>query len=287
MYMVTRRCTQRQFLLRPDEKTTAIIQYCFAEAAERHGINLIVWTFMSNHYHAVVYDEHGRLPAFLEHAHKMIARCLNTRWGRRENLWSSEPTCVTYLPIADAVFDKVVYVLANPVLDDLVEHVADWPGATAWHYLDGSSTVHRRPDDFFRSDGAMPEQVTLRSAAPPRSICDEPYEEWVARVRAAVAQIEAARKERSRPVVGRNAIVAASPFSAPSTPEPPRELRPCVACRDKDRRVIELGLLKEFRHAHREARLAFAAGNHHVEFPAGTYRHRTLGARCAPIPIAA
>src|SRR5687767_10471489 len=97
-YLVSRRCTQRMFLLRPDEKTNEIFQYCLAEAATRFDIGLIAWVTMSNHYHAVLYDPHGRLPAFLEHAHKMIARCMNARWNRWENLWSTEQTCVTYLP---------------------------------------------------------------------------------------------------------------------------------------------------------------------------------------------
>jgi hypothetical protein len=238
-----------------------------------------------------VYDEHGRLPAFLEHAHKMIARALNTRWKRRENLWSSEPTCVTYLPTADTIFDKVVYVLANPVRDHLVERVADWPGSTAWHYLGGRSRTHSRPSVFFREDSSMPESVSLRSAPLPKSISKEPYAEWVLRVRKAVATIEAAaegeRRETGRRVVGRKGILRMSAFSAPNTPEPPREIQPCVACRDAKRMKIEIEKLKAFRFAHREARLEFAAGNHRVQFPAGTYRHRMVGARCAPFPIAA
>ena len=33
-YMVTRRCTQRLFLLRPDSETNNVFLYCLAEAAQ-------------------------------------------------------------------------------------------------------------------------------------------------------------------------------------------------------------------------------------------------------------
>jgi hypothetical protein len=34
-YMITRRCTQRQFLLRPDRETNNAFTYCLIEAALR------------------------------------------------------------------------------------------------------------------------------------------------------------------------------------------------------------------------------------------------------------
>ena len=36
--MVTRRCTQQQYLLRPDEETNNAVIYCLAVAAQRYGI---------------------------------------------------------------------------------------------------------------------------------------------------------------------------------------------------------------------------------------------------------
>jgi len=40
--MITRRCTQRQFLLRPSSAVNGIIGYCLAVAAERYGLRLRV-----------------------------------------------------------------------------------------------------------------------------------------------------------------------------------------------------------------------------------------------------
>ena len=48
--MVTRHCTQRQFLLRPDDDTNNAFLYCLAEAAQRFGIDVILPCAMSNHH---------------------------------------------------------------------------------------------------------------------------------------------------------------------------------------------------------------------------------------------
>ena len=49
--MLTRRCTQRPFLLRPDDETNNAFAYCLADAAKRFDIELIVAHQMSNHHH--------------------------------------------------------------------------------------------------------------------------------------------------------------------------------------------------------------------------------------------
>ena len=77
-HMITRRISQRRYLLRPDENLNEIFEYCLAEAAERYNIGLIAWLVMSNHYHAVVHDPDGNLPAFTEHLHKLLAKSINT-----------------------------------------------------------------------------------------------------------------------------------------------------------------------------------------------------------------
>src|SRR5689334_25034178 len=59
-YMITRRCQQRQFLLRPDAATNNAFTYCLIEAAQRCQIEVLLPCAMSNHYHAVIFDRYGR-----------------------------------------------------------------------------------------------------------------------------------------------------------------------------------------------------------------------------------
>ena len=49
-YLITRRCSQRQFILRPDTATNNAFLYCFIHAALRCEIDVLLPCAMSNHY---------------------------------------------------------------------------------------------------------------------------------------------------------------------------------------------------------------------------------------------
>jgi putative transposase len=55
-YLITRRCTQRQFLLHPDPATNNAFLYCLIHAALRCEVEVVLPCAMSNHYHVVIYD---------------------------------------------------------------------------------------------------------------------------------------------------------------------------------------------------------------------------------------
>src|SRR6478609_4721932 len=118
--MITRRCTQRQFLMRPDRETNNAFIYCLAVAAERHGIRVLFTAAMSNHHHTGIYDPDGNYPAFLEYFHKLFAKCQNALRGRWENFWASEQTSVVRLVGGEDVLSKLVYAVCNPVQAALV-----------------------------------------------------------------------------------------------------------------------------------------------------------------------
>jgi REP element-mobilizing transposase RayT len=167
-YMITRRCSQRQFLLRPDRETNNAFTYCLLEAALRCKVEVLLTCAMSNHHHTVIYDRWGRYPEFVEHFHKMFARSQNALRGRWENLWSSDQVCVVKLVDRDAVMDKLVYTATNPVADHLVDRVHHWPGINGLTaLLAGRCLRATRPQHFFRPDGPMPEAVEMRLAIPP------------------------------------------------------------------------------------------------------------------------
>ena len=279
IYLVTRRCSQRQFLLRPDEKTNQAFLYCLGEAAQRFGIELVGWLAMSNHYHAVVHDPLGRLPDFACHFHQMLAKCLNVRWSRWENLWSTEPPTYTLLVDPADVLEKLLYTLTNPVVDHLVDSVAHWPGASSWSLLDGNALVVRRPKFFFREAGVMPETITLKTIVAPGF--DDTREAWTTRLRETVLARELEVRARLRAaggrILGRKAVRDASAFDRPSTSEPRRNLRPFIACKNRRRRVGALDALRRFRAAYREARCRLVDGLRDVLFPAGTFGLRRLG----------
>ena len=102
-YLVTRRCTQRLFLLKPSPLNTQIFAYCLAVAAKRMGMIVHAVVVTSNHYHVVLTDPDARLPEFTAYLHKLVAKCVNASLGRWENLWSSEKPSTVRLENAEDV----------------------------------------------------------------------------------------------------------------------------------------------------------------------------------------
>jgi putative transposase len=284
LYMITRRCTQRQFLLRPDPATNEAFIYCLLEAAQRCHVDVLLTCAMSNHHHTVIFDRHGRYPEFVEHFHKMFARSQNALRGRWENFWSSEQVCVVKLVGREDVMAKLVYTALNPVTDHLVDRVHHWPGVNALPALLARRALRaERPGHFFRREGTMPDIVELRLAIPPELGPEaEILDDLRRRVAAAEAAIAAERQRTGRRVLGRRAVLQQSWRAHPTTSEPRRNLRPRVAARSKWARLEALLRNRVFLAAYAAARAAWRAGTP-ATFPIGTYWLR----RFANVPLAA
>jgi hypothetical protein len=287
--MITRRCTQRQFLLRPDPATNNAFVYCLAIAAERTGVVVSFVAAQSNHHHTGIYDRLGTYPDFIEHFHKLLAKCMNTLRGRWENFWSSEQTSVVRLVDTNDVLDKMVYALTNPVKDNLVARVTDWPGVNSFEALiSGESISAVRPDFFFREDGPMPESVTLTFGRPPQlsgMSTDEFASELRARIEAVEADTAAKRSATGGSVFGKVAVLGQDWRDSPTSHAPRRELSPRVAAKNKWSRIEVLRRRKEFLDFYRTAFEAFRRGIKDVLFPAGTFWLRRFAAvPCEPWP---
>jgi putative transposase len=280
-YLVTRRCTQRQFLLRPDDETNNAFRYCFAYAAKRAGIDVVAFISNSNHYHAVVVDVEGRIPEFLESFHKLLAKHQNALRGRWENFWSSEQTSLVELVGSDDVLAKVIYTLANPVKDHLVAKTHHWPGATSRRaILHGERITAHRPTRFFRRDGGMPDEVEIECVRPPgwEEMAEDAFRKKVSEeLDRAEADAAAERKRLGIEVMGRKAVLAQIPTDSPQSREPRRNLNPRVASSDKWPRIEALSRLKAFRDAYASARELWLAGLD-VVFPTGTWWLRMFAA---------
>jgi REP-associated tyrosine transposase len=281
-HMITRRCTQRQFLLRPDETTNEAFTYCLAEAAQRFDIDVVLSMAESNHHHTIIFDREGNFPAFTEHFHKMVARCMNARWGRWENFWASEEVCVTRLLTRETVMEKLTYVATNPVKDFLVDEARQWPGTNGYvHLLQRKPLRACRPKHFFRDYGVMPEEVTLALVIPPElGDADSVIEDLRARVTAVEEATRAHRLATGRRVLGRKRVTQQSWRGSPDSVEPRRTLRPRFAGPVAER-VSALLSYREFLSTYDLAREQWRAGRT-ARFPLGTY----WLARFAPILVA-
>jgi putative transposase len=286
--MITRRCSERRFFLRPDRETNNAFVYCLAIAAHKYGVKVIFTATMSNHHHTGVLDADGRLPDFLAHFHKLIAKHQNALRGRWEAMWAPEQTSAVELIQPDDIFEKMVYAFSNPVAGHLVEKVHQWPGVTSLAAtLADRPLAATRPVTFFRPDGDMPPSVSLALHVPPGLVSDSRIA-FAVRLQERIAseELKAATERRltGRAIVGR-AVVRRQHWSAsPRSHEPRRMLDPRVACRNTWRRIEALARNKVWLESYRKARAAFLEGAAAL-FPPGTFwlqRHARVA--CEPVP---
>jgi len=277
-YLVTRRCSQRQFLLRPSKATTEVVGYLLAVGAERFHIELHAFCVMSNHLHLVVTDPEARLPAFFQFFDSMVARSMNARLGRWEHFWAPPSYSAVALQGPSDVIDKVAYLLANPVSAGLVRRGRMWPGLWSAPLQMGAEPIEfKRPTPFFREQGAtaLPERASLSLVLPPGFDSPQPFRRAVIdalEVREETAALALAQQRRG--FLGVPGVLAQRPFASPPRPEPRRGLNPRLACKDTWRRIQALGHLLQFLHDYRRALRAWRSGASTVLFPAGTYLMR-------------
>jgi len=276
-YLVTRRCAQRQFLLRPSRVTNQTFLYVLALAAERYRVEVHTFCVLSNHAHLVVTDPHANLPAFHQFLDGLVARALNASLGRWEAFWAPDTYSAVRLVSQGDVVDKIAYVLANPVEAGLVAAGSAWPGLwSAPERIGGHAFVVERPKHFFDPRGGLPDRVTLQLTVPPGF---DSAEQFRVALEPALEFREAGARSRYKGrggFLGVDRVLAQKPFARPRPGEARRHLNPRIAGRDKWKRIEALGRLAEFLRAYRAAWNAKRAGARGTPFPHGTYLLRVL-----------
>ena len=282
-YLVTRRCSERRFFLRPCEQTNAIFRYTLAVVAQRYNVRVHAFCVLSNHYHLVLTDSHAKLPDFHRDLDGLVARATNCSLGRWESFWDPDSYSAVRLESREAVLEKMVYVLANPVAAGLVRRGHEWPGLwSAPSQIGGGFITSERPKGFFREAGPMPASAGLQLERPPGFESDESFVVALSRgLREAEDRAAAVVGREGRSFVGPARVLAQKPTARPAPGEPRRTLSPRVACRNKWGRIEALLRLAAFGRAYREALGAWRTGMREALFPPGTWLMRVRHAvRC-------
>lgn len=285
IYLLTRRCAQRQFLLRPDSQINQIFRFCLAYAAQRYRIRIHNFSVLSNHFHIVATDDHGTLPQFMHWLDEYVAKCCNLHLGRWETFWAPGSYSAVRLLDRDDIVAKMVYVYTNPVDAGLVATAREWPGARSLpEDLARPPAEIERPRGFFREKGPLPDRAVLRLSVPDAltETTDDPVELLERAVHEREQEIQLRFRAEGRRFLGWRRVLAQSPFGRPESAAQRRNLNPRIAARDKWRRIETLQRLKDFLDAYRRARRRYLEGDRSVLFPWGTYGMRVrLGVMCA------
>jgi REP element-mobilizing transposase RayT len=278
-YLVTRRCLDRQFFLRPSAVVNQVLAYVLALAAQRYGVQIHAYCVLSNHLHLVLTDPHARLPAFQQYLASFVARALNAHLGRWEYFWAAGTYSAVVLGSPEDIISKAAYTLANPVAAGLVNAGHLWPGLWSAPASIGTTIRVKRPDHFFDEEGDLPEYVDLELKVPAGFASTQDFRD---RLQAELSRQEQAARDQNSAFLGVTRVQAQSPFARPKAGEPRRQLSPRVAARDKWRRIELLQQLESFLSDYWDALQVWREGKVDPVFPAGTYLMRVAhGVACA------
>jgi REP element-mobilizing transposase RayT len=286
-YLITRRCYQRTFRLRPSVETNRIFMYCLAHALRKTDVILHAACVMSNHHHLVVTDVEGKLPDFLRELHRLTAKPHNPTQGQWENLWSAEPCNAVRLVTDEDILDKIVYVVANPVASGLVARPEEWPGFIMW----GQRSVRvDRPTAYFRENGVCESELELEVQPPVmRGAFIGRAAEWAAtllqEVENKVCEHAERLEEQGRHVLGDVAVLAASFVQRAESYEEKRGVVPTLASKVVEVRDALRKVERAFRARYRAVLAQWRKGARTIAFPFGTWWMRVLhGADVEPAP---
>jgi REP element-mobilizing transposase RayT len=278
-YLLTRRCVDRRYRLRPGKLTNQVLGYLLARAAKRTGVRVHAYCAMSNHLHLVVSDPRADLPRFLQDLDSLVARAVNALHAQWGHFWEAGGYNATLLGSAEDVLDRCAYVLANPVAAGLVRKARKWPGLWSQPASVGQPVEFERPAHFFDRNGQLPERLELELSVPRGFASADEFRE---RLEAALAvREEQAGRERAG-FVGVARILRQRVLDRPASRERRRALKPRFAAKDQGRRLALARRLKAFLAEYGEALLAWREGRRDALFPEGTYHMRVMHqAACA------
>jgi len=293
-WALSRRTTQRYFLLNPDEarELERCYWYCLGLAAQRFGVIVHAGCLMSTHSHEVVTDIRGELPRFLQEFHRLLALTTKAFRGWPGEVFDKRSTGQHALLTTEAILEALSYLIANPVEGGGVRYAKDWPGAHTLPRDIGVRVVKaERPPHYFDPDNpGWPDEVELRLEMPTTLELD--YGTKLAQAR--IAERVREREHRAWQESKRTGIAFAGPRRVLRQVHTKRarsyevfgSLNPQFAVaghRGAAREAVRR--LRTFNAQYDKALAAWTAGKRTVPFPYGTWWMRVChGARCGPAP---
>jgi REP element-mobilizing transposase RayT len=136
IYFITSKTQHDLFLLKPSKEINNLILYWLARAKVVAGKNIELYSFvfLSNHFHMILKDPQGELPAFLGYFKSHLAIAVNRSLGRKGTFWKNVYS--DQIMVGDEEFLKMfTYTTLNAVKSGLVQKASLWPGVGACDYI--------------------------------------------------------------------------------------------------------------------------------------------------------
>jgi len=286
-YLVTTRCYQAQFLLRPEPVINeAVLEWLTRAQRIYPGVQIFGLCVMSNHLHLLVRDTQGELATWASYFLGNLARSVNAireRWGVVfERRYSAEPVLDD-----GALLDRLVYVVTNPVNAGLCNQNRRWPGLLLWTRA-GAPELHEASWVGRKAYRSARYRARQRGEAPPSPeefrvrgtlvIYPLPTEigsgsEGRCEIADAIAtrerEIAADRRRSGKSAMTRREVLAQDWQAAPRRPK--RSPRPACHTTERSLRKAFIEGFHEFVGAFREASAQWRMGIRDATFPPWSY----------------
>jgi REP element-mobilizing transposase RayT len=281
---VTCRTIQGRFLLRPSRQLNEVILGILGRAQRLNPVRICAFTFLSTHFHLLLdVDDAKQLSRFMGYLNSNLAREVGRLAGWREKVWSKRYQAIVVSAEEGAEIDRLCYLLAHGVKEDLVPKLRDWPGAHAVRaLLDGKDleglwfdrtqeyAARRRGETYERLQYASSETITLSPLPCWKHLTPEVYRSRIAHLVEEIESEAATRRANTgRKTLGVTAIQGQDPHARP------RKLKRSPAPLFH---VMSQSLRKElyegyawFTAAFRKAAEKLKAGDRTVVFPTGSF----------------
>jgi hypothetical protein len=281
---VTVRTIQSRLLLRPSLALNERVIGVLGRAQRLYGVRCCCVAFASNHWHGLIQvDDAEQLARFMQYVDSNIAREVGDLVGWSGTFWARRYSAIVVSDEEAAQVDRLRYILAHGVKENLVERVLDWPGVHAarailedkpltGYWLDRTQeyAARNRGEEYDRLTYATEETFFLTRLPCWEHLSQEEYRQRVAEL---VEEIEldarVARLERGLPVLGVGAVLRQHPHTQPNKTKKspaPRFHAASKAIRDGLREMYGLFLA-----AFRDAAELLKAGVRSAKFPVGSF----------------
>jgi hypothetical protein len=281
---VTVRTRQSRLFLRPGPALNEIVIGVLGRAQKRYGMLCCGVVFMSTHWHALLWVEDAeQLARFMQYVNGKLGKEVGRLIGWRHGIWSRRYTAIVVSDEEVAQVERLRYLLAHGVKENLVERAVDWPGVHSVRtILEGKSlkgywfsrkeeyAARNRGETYGRLTYATEETFVLSPLPCWAHLSPEQYRERVAALVAEIeAEAEAIRREKGIPVLGVRAILQQNPHTEPNRTKrspAPRFHAASKAVRNGLREMYGLFLA-----AFRDAAEQLKAGDRSARFPLGSF----------------
>jgi len=278
-YLVTTRCHQARFFLRPDRELNAAVLEWLARAQDAFpGLRLHAICVMSNHLHLLVHDQKGELAAWASFFLGNLARAVN-RIRKRSGTFFERRYAAEPILDDDALIDRLVYVITNPVKAALCSRARQWPGIVLW--ANEGVAIERRVcwidrDAQRRARGTVPnaDGSEPRTAQGPLRIDPLPGNGMgslnvAEAIRSREQALAAERRGERRTTMTAAKVLAQSWHAAPRSPK--RTPRPLCHAADSALRRAFMEGFREFTALFRDASEQLRNGARSALFPDWSY----------------